>query len=217
MIASLRAFVPSCLCALLFGCAQNNRQPLELFGPRQTTPTTTTQETAGQGSQVYVWIINGGADAPVPGAATQVGGAIASIAGGRSDAAGSRADSVTGQSVQSGVTLNITTGGTTQTPTGSTTGSATGTQTAAQTATQTPTQTVRPEISASVPIGVGMPGSIVDQQATSALRGEAGGEKSSAHQLTWQQLEAAMQDPAVREGILRLLQPPAATSQPSGG
>lgn len=197
------------------GCAQNNRQPLELFGPSQTTPTTTTQETAGQGSQVYVWIINGGAEAPTPGAMASAGAALASISGGRSDASGNRADGVTGQAVQSGVTLNITTGGTTQTPTGSTTGSASGTQTAAQTATQTPTQTVRPEISASVPIGVGMPGSIVDQQATSALRGEAGGEKKSANQLTWQQIEAAMQDPAVREGILRLLSPPAAASQPN--
>lgn len=108
------------------GCAQNNRQPLELFGPSQTTPTTTTQETAGQGSQVYVWIINGGAEAPTPGAMASAGAALASISGGRSDASGNRADGVTGQAVQSGVTLNITTGGTTQTPTGSTTGSASG-------------------------------------------------------------------------------------------
>ncbi len=180
----------------LFGCAQNNEGMVGQTSD-QAANTSTDQDTATQGSQVNVYVINApGKDGPpAPGdfqAATGLGAAITAEAGANvsSDAAGNSTAGAKAGYVQSGLTINVTTGGTTPSVTGSSTGSAA--QTPSQTSTQSPTQYVDPRISASVPIAVAQPGSMIDQQATAATEGStASPTKTSENELRWQRIEAA--------------------------
>ncbi len=92
-------------------------------------------------------------------------------------------------------TFTITTGGTAPSVTGSATGSATAAQTPGATQTITPTQDVRPEITASIPIGVAAPGGNVSNQATAAGRGSVEGAAMTAEQRAeWTRIEAAREE-----------------------
>lgn len=178
------------------GCAQNNETPVTQTAG-QTTPTTTDQDAATQGSQVYVYVVNApGKDGlPQPGdfqSTTGLGAAILAEAGTQvsSDGAGNSTAGAKAGYVQSGLTINVTTGGTTPSLTGSTTGSATQTPTASPAS--SPTQHIDPRISASVPIAVAQPGGMIDQQATAATEGStASPTKTSENELRWQRIEAA--------------------------
>lgn len=92
----------------------------------------------------------------------------------------------------SGTTYNtqinyIQTGGTAADQAGTTTGGATA-QSPNQTGTQTPTQTVTPETSASVPIGVALPGGNVSNQATATGRGQTDASKADTTNQNYAQL-----------------------------
>lgn len=81
--------------------------------------------------------------------------------------------------------IHVTEGGTTSP---SMAGESTGTSTAAQTPTQTATQDIKPEIGISIPIGVAMPGGVVDQ-VSAALGG--GGQISDLNQTAQHELRTA--------------------------
>lgn len=102
-------------------------------------------------------------------------------------------------------TVNVYTGNVTPTMSGSAASTGSGTHTPTQTVTNTPTQDVRPELTFSVPIAFGMPGSILDQQATSTGRGSTSGtSKTSSNDLKWSQLIATARGAGLEDGLMQL-------------
>lgn len=206
------SWVAAALLLVAIGCNQSTVTPVEQGTDQvQQTPTTTDQDAATQGSQVYVYVINahGARGLPTPGG--DVAGAIAAAAGGEDEST-----LRTNGYWQSGFTINVNTGSTTPSLTGTTTGSATGTASPAQTASAYPIQDIKPETSASVPIGVAMPGGIVDQQATATGKGTSDVAKSNTNDVKWAQLRAAADSLGVgADALIKLLQGMIApTSQP---
>lgn len=179
------------------GCAQNTETPVgQRTDQTAATPVATDQQAATQGSQVNVWIVNapGKGTLPKPGEVTI--GAAESLTKlldqATNDAGGNAVDGVTAGYAQSAITVNITTGGTTPSLTGTATGTGSASQAPSQNVASYPVQDVRPEISASVPIGLAMPGGMVDQQAIATGRGQTEGTgKTSDNELRWQRIEAA--------------------------
>jgi hypothetical protein len=157
--------------ACLAGCAQNT----EATSPQrsaqdQITPTSTGQELLTAGSDVKVYIIN------APGAS----GLPDDIDGdGQEDgetapwvtAPGTTVGKTNAGYAQSGIVLNITTGGTAPSATGTTTGTANAAQTPSQHQTVSPVQDIKPEVTAAAPITVGLPGSATSGTANVAGSG----------------------------------------------
>lgn len=208
------------------GCGQKAWNPFAQKSD-QAANTSTDQDTATQGSQVYVYVVNApGKDGlPQPGE-FQAGTDDAEVATGATtdgvanEAGGNAVTSAKAGYVQAGLTINITTGGTAPSVTGSATGSAA--QTPTGTATQTPTQHVDPRLSTSIPIAVAQPGSMIDQQATAATEGStANPTKTSSNDLRYAELKAqADQQAQMLKQVLEFLnagkpEPAAPTTQPA--
>ena len=206
--------VAAAVCLLAVGCAQSNKQAQDQPS-RQRNETATVQDQATQGSRIDITQNNNnGAGKPVNRVTTTQPVYDAH------DAAYASAAGTTTIKDPSGSIYNtqinyIQTGGTTPTATGTTTGGATS-QAPNQSGVQTPTQTVAPETSASVPIGVALPGGNVSNQATAAGRGQASGSKSDAIDQNYAQVwadNAALRDTlTVLADLLRAQRTP--TSQP---
>lgn len=195
----------------LAGCEQPNDQRVAQT-PNQTAPTTSDQDQATQGSSVNIaqHNMNGGGGPENRGTTTQPSYDAEQVA------VGGPAGSL-GLAKARGDTWNIQynyvqTGGTTPSLTGYAAGTAT--QTPSQVGTQSPTQTVTPETSASVPIGVAMPGGNVSNQATAATRGNADAVKQD--QITQQYAEIRAQAERIKEltEIIKALQGKPVTTQP---
>lgn len=203
---------------LLTGCGQQTDTPVaQQTDQMAATPVATDQNAASQGSQVNVYLLNTTADGGLPdaGTITVEAGAQPSIAtDSKSSAADNSSKDAKGGYVISGVTINVTTGDTTPSLTGTATGTGSASQSPAQTVSAYPVQDIRPETSASIPIGVAMPGGMVDQQAIATGKGQTSGtEKTSENQLTYTQLRA-MHDQIGK--LLEQLKPPAIpTTQPA--
>ncbi len=206
IVALIAALFP----CLLMGCAQNTEAPIDQFTGQETlTPTTTDQEAATQGSQVYVWVVN----APGRGGLPDTSDLLL----GPEDGVKSRIQNLTNQDgtalagtdagyAQAGINITITTGGTTPSLTGTTTATASAAQTPSAYPTLTPTQDIKPEASVAVPIGVAMPGGMVDQQATATGKGQTSGTtKTSENELRWAELRTALEDTAKTDVIDKLL------------
>ncbi len=201
------------------GCGQSTTAPVNQTNDQATTtPTTTEQDAATQGSQVNVWVINapGKQSLPDPGGVTldSEDGVDALIDSAKGDAGGS-ADGVGGRYAQAGFSIVINTGSTTPSQTGTTTGTGTAAQNPTTTQTQSPTQ----ENTGSVPVGFAAPGGMVDQQATATGKGTTSDtSKTSENELRWQRLEA-MADQL--DGLLPILEQffktPVETLPDSGG
>lgn len=185
------------LALLSVGCAQNTETPVGQWTDQTAaTPVATDQQAATQGSQVNVWIVNapGKGNLPNPGEVTiGAGDALSKLLDkATNDAGGNAVDGVTAGYAQSAITVNITTGGTTPSLTGTATGTGSASQAPGQSVASYPVQDVRPEITATVPIGVAMPGGMVDQQAVATGRGQTSDTgKTSENELRWQRIEAA--------------------------
>lgn len=181
---------------LLSGCGQQTNTPVaQQTDQMAATPVATDQNAASQGSQVNVWLLNTTADGGLPNAdAIQLDASgFASVAtDGKSTAADNSSKDAKGGYVISGVTINVTTGDTTPSLTGTATGTGSASQAPAQTVSAYPVQDIRPETSASIPIGVAMPGGMVDQQAIATGKGQTSDtSKTSENELRWQRVEAA--------------------------
>lgn len=181
----------------LLGCGQKTDG---WFGQKsdQAANTSTDQDTATQGSQVYPVFnlaFNNGPQTPLAGEdgdsqTFPPASAEAASVGGLASADGSKLATADGKFVQViWFSHPITTGGTAPSVTGSSTGSAA--QTPSQTSTQSPTQHVDPRLSTSVPIAVAQPGSMIDQQATAATEGStASPTKTSENDLRYAEIKA---------------------------
>lgn len=203
--------------ALVSGCGQQAAQ-VQDQPSIQPQETRTDQQAAAQGN-IYVTVQNapdGKGGAPVKPTADPAGegdaisewiNAAASSGPGGNTSGGQRATYA-----QSGVTVNVTTGGTSPSLTGTATGGAQ-TQTPSIAGTQTPTQHIQPETSAAVPIAVALPGGNNSQQATATGRGTA---SDIAKQDTIDQYYSVIkaQQDKIRElqGLVNTLKP---TSQPT--
>lgn len=176
MKARLWQLVVIVLLVLPIGCGQQTAVPVDQGSEQQTiTPSTTAQEQAAQGSQVYVWVVNGPGkgDLPNPGALDLKSDADAAIIGNASGANGGEASAVDGRFAQAGFSININTGagpGQTGTTTGTTSGTS---QTPSAAATAYPSQEIKPSIS--IPVGVAMPGGSNTQQANAVGEGSSSG------------------------------------------
>lgn len=212
-------FVVAALFAFFGGCAQNTETPVDQVSEQQTTtPTTNEQDQATQGSQVNVWVVNapGTSSMPNPGTVDLgTGSAATKLLDDCENAAGGNAvHGVDAGYAQSGITINVTTGGTTPSATGTATGSASAGQTPSQNVTASPELRARGEVSAAMPIGVAAPGGMVDQQATATGRGATSGtSKTSENELTYLRGELDKMRSALE--ALGMLQPkPADASAP---
>ncbi len=180
---------------LYTGCAQNTEVPVvQETGQDLLSPTSTDQDAATQGSQVNVWVINAPARGSLPvtvpvdlGAEDGISNLVEQV----KTAEGADIQGTDAGYAQSAITINVTTGGTTPSQAGTTTATASASQTPSAYPTVSPVQEVRPETSASVPIGIALPGGMVDQQSVATGRGQtAGTEKTSENELRWIKLEA---------------------------
>ncbi len=183
------------LVILPVGCGQQTAAPVEQVTEQAAiTPSTTEQEQAAQGSQVYVWVVNGpGSNGlPTAGMLDLKSDEALALIGQAAGATGGSATGVQGRFAQAGFSINIGTGagpGQTGTTTGTTSGTS---QTPSASSTAYPTQHVAPELSFAVPIGVAAPGGLVDQQATATGRGQTGeAAKTSTNDQRLARLEAA--------------------------
>lgn len=181
----------------LAGCAQKTETPVGQWTDQTAaTPVATDQQAATQGSQVNVWIVNapGKGALPNPGEVSIGTGESLSklLESARNEAGGNEVQGVDAGYAQSGITINVTTGGTAPSLTGTATGTGSASQAPSQNVASYPVQDVKPEISASVPMGLAMPGGMVDQQAIATGRGQTEGTgKTSENELRWQRIEAA--------------------------
>lgn len=173
---------------LVSGCAQNSEQTQDQPS-RQRNKTATEQDQSTQGFYFPITQTNNNLAGTKPvnrGTTTQPVYDATEVA--FANAAGSSTIKD-----PSGTTYNtqinyIQTGGTAADQAGTTTGGATA-QTPSQNGTQTPTQTVTPETSASVPIGVALPGGNVSNQATATGRGQTDATKSDTVNQQYAQLQ----------------------------
>lgn len=181
----------------MIGCAQNTETPVGQWTDQTAaTPVATDQQAATQGSQVYVWVVNapGRATMPNPGEVSIGTGESLSklLASAKNEAGGNEVTGVDAGFAQSGITINVTTGGTAPSLTGTATGTGSATQSPGQSVASYPIQDIKPEITATVPIGLAMPGGMVDQQAVATGRGQTSDTgKTSENELRWQRIEAA--------------------------
>ncbi len=181
-------------CILMAGCAQNT----EATSPQrseqvQQTPTLTAQDQMTAGSDVRVYIINAPGASGLPDENTTDGDPTPN---GEDDAApwvtapGTTVGKTNAGYAQSGIVVNITTGGTTPTATGNAASNATAGQTPSQNQTVSPVQDIKPEVTAAAPITVGMPGSATSGNANVAgSGGQMGDPQANPTQTpTWTQL-----------------------------
>jgi hypothetical protein len=162
MVAVISALVP--------GCAQQTTTPVgQLTGQETVTPTTTDQDAATQGSQVYVYLFGPGYSGPEQpvilggGVTTELGLGPNEIRQGvvvPPDSSEEPRTVAGNDNSASSMTVTITTGGTAPSLTGTTTGTATASQTPTASPVVTPTQDVRPRTAIDIPVGVAMPGGI---------------------------------------------------------
>ncbi len=180
---------------LVVGCAQGTAVPIvQDTGQETITPTTTDQDAATQGSQVNVWVINapgrGGLSDPAP---ISLGGdsGISMLVDKVANADGATIEGTDAGYAQSGINITINTGSTTPGQSGTTTATASVAQTPSAYPTVSPIQDIKPETSASVPIGVALPGGMVDQQAIATGKGQtADTSKTSENDQRWAKIEA---------------------------
>lgn len=211
----------------LGGCAQNTETAQTQTPVQETvTPTSTTQDAATQGSQVYqyIYVVNSPTrgDAPNGGqfALASEGGDVASLASATGDDGGQLA-TAHGRYTQGGISISapITTGGTTPSLTGSATGTGSGTQTPSQSQAVTPTQDIKPEISLSLNAAFA-PGGMIDQLAAATGKGGIEGiSKENAQDLKAAYaygLEKGQWEPfgALVKDIFGIEPPPAPTETP---
>ncbi len=205
--------------AMLFGgCAQNTEGRLKTDNTQSTpTPVATDQSAATQGSTVNVWVVNapGKSTLPNTGGIDLTTNESAALGGlgtcDLTDAANSaNANSIATAKAgyqQSGITVNVTTGGTAPSLTGSATGAPNVGLTSNASTTQNPELRARGEVSAAMPIGVAMPGGMVDQQATATGRGQTSGtSKTSENELTYTQLKGQVDQLAKALETIKQLQ-----------
>lgn len=179
--------------ALIFcvaGC-QNTEAPVKQDTTQETTtPTKTDQDSATLGAQLYFILPNGSGSGsrttPLPDVDIDDGidDLIAKANGQTANAEG-----IAGRFAQAGFSWTINIGATSPSQAGTTTGSGN----AAQTPTANPTVNPVQENTASVPIGVALPGGMVDQQSLATGRGQTSDtEKKSENDLRWAKIEARM-------------------------
>lgn len=181
---------------VMSGCRQDSKNKTVQDSPQEVvSPTTSTAESAAVGgADVNVWILNAPSKIPAKGQdVSEIMGQLqtsdtSEVAELQSVSA---ANDNTNQGkakagyMQSGFVLNITTGGNT-TPTvtgGAATGTTSATQYPSQASAQNPVQEVKP--STSIPIAVGMPGSMQDQQSTATAEGDSTATKTSENRLDY--------------------------------
>lgn len=184
----------ACVAAVLVvGCALDGEQQAKIKAEQSASPKTEQASAAQGNTNVNVFVQNGpdprNQQRTTP-ATTQPTGIDALVASASSGKDLNAAGASSATHAMSGVTVNVvtTTGGITPTLTGTTTGTAT--QNPTQTPTNTPTQTVTPETSASVPIGVALPGGNVSNQATATGRGTTDATKSDQISQQYTRLQA---------------------------
>jgi hypothetical protein len=177
---------------LFCGCAQNTESTVpQRVQQDQVTPTVTAQDQMTAGSDIKVYIINAPGASGLPddldGDGQEDGETAPWVT-----APGTSIGKTNAGYAQSGIVLNITTGGTTPTATGSSTGTATSTQTPSQNQSNTPT--LSPETSLSANAGFGMPGSALSQQATAAGSGGtvSGTEQTNTQTPQYTQIKASV-------------------------
>jgi FlaG/FlaF family flagellin (archaellin) len=152
---------------LLAGCGLQDPDTI-VQDSQNKSPAVTTQDAATQGSQVTVYVQNApGREGGGPSTVLGGGSVQAAILEAKNEAGGNDSGKVDATYAQTGITLNITTGGTTPSLTGS--AATTGTITPTSTLTSSPTQDVRAGVS--IPVGFAMPGGLVEQ-TVSAMGGE---------------------------------------------
>lgn len=162
----MRAMSVLIVSAFLFaGCNQEVRTATPQSSAQAlSTPTATDQELLTAGSDVRVYIVNGPGGSCLPD-----GESVADLESVSTE--GVNVGKTAAGYAQSGIVLNITTGGTTPSATGTTSGSASGTQSPAQSVTSSPIQDVKPEFTSAVPITVGLPGSATSGSANAGGSG----------------------------------------------
>jgi len=200
---------------LLAGCGLQDPDKITQDSTNQN-PAITGQEQATQGSQVTVYVQNApGKEGGGPSTVLGGGSLAAAVKQAKNEAGGNDSGSVDATYAQTGITLNITTGGTTPGQTGSS--SSQGSITPSATLTSSPTQDVRAGVS--IPVGFAMPGGLVEQ-TVSAMGGE--GSTATLSPANQNQLETAYLH-GIKSGdmtpfydlIRNLFKIPEATTQPS--
>lgn len=217
--ATCIALIAVAVFALLFtGCAQDSDQKVKTDNVQSTpTPVATDQSAATQGSTVNVWVVNAPGKSTLPNTGgidlgTGDGSSLAGLGtcdlenGTNSANANSIATAKAGYQ-QSGITVNVTTGGTAPSLTGSATGAPNVGLTSNANTTQNPELRARGEVSAAMPIAVAMPGGMNDQQATATGRGTTSGtSKTSENELTYTQFKGQVDQLAKALETLKQLQ-----------
>lgn len=205
---------------VLAGCDQQVRAPQQdRADQRVTTPAKTDQDAATQGT----YYVNNWYFGTRPGDAVMGDGGKLPFRHVTSQPAGGMLNSDTnaGWSFQNNTfTITTTTGGTTPTLTGTATATGTGTQTASPVQTVSPELRARGELTTAIPIAVGMPGSIQDQQATATGRGQTNNtDKTSTPTATTYTLKAAADQLGSLVGLLSQLRNQGVSAVPtsSGG
>lgn len=186
---------------LIGGCAQDSDQRLKADNVQSTpTPVATDQSAATQGSTVNVWVVNAPGKSTLPntgglellpiGEPGLSGLGTCDLADADNSATANSIATAKAGYQQSGITVNITTGGTAPSLTGSATGAPNVGLTSNANTTQNPELRARGEASVAMPVGIAAPGGMVDQQATATGRGTTSGtSKTSENELTYTQLK----------------------------
>jgi len=216
----LRELLCTVMCGVLVvglaGCSQNVETPGSQASDQETvTPTVSHLDTAQQGSEVYVYVINAPGKSQVPGVGNDPD-QLAGLLGNLTTDDGTEVATSKAGYAQAGFTINVNTGSTTATPTGSATGTATATQNPSLAQTASPTQDVPARVGVTAQLGIA-PGGINDMQGTgSAGEGDTNSDKTSTNDLRWAKLKAAADViPGLLDSVMAFLGEKVAASQPA--